>query len=626
MAQKYALFVGSSEYDSESLVDLKAPIADVRDLANLFRNPEIGGFDQVTELINSSETEIRQAVGSFFLNKKPEDLLLLYFSGHGVLDDRGHLYLAVKDTKPDLLRATAISADFIADDMDLCRSKRQVLILDCCHSGAFRRGIKGGGKALTQSTFEGNGSGRIVLTASDRREFAMEGNQVLEAAQTSLFTHFLLEGLKSGEADRDGDSFISLDEWYDYAYDKVVSNLPTQTPRRWVYNQEGRLIIARNPKPESIKPPELPRELRESMRDPRPKIRLRAATELAHILDGSDQRLALAARTALDKMLKDDSPEVKEAVKEVLAGYDRDSVSGSGAGPAAGLPGSETVEEEELAGLLHWLREKILAIFAILRWKALTLGIAVGAVMVLSWIWLPTSDRNITGDETGNSLAEQADITGGGNLLNTPEESGQNGDNQETSPPIIENNDPPNEPDDPADKEIAAPLEQDKNPPEENKDTGGTDDTGGPETVLDDQQGKQPLQLDETQNPEETKEETGDENPAGTEEPINRLMMDITELQDAVRRAIQERRWAGVPLPLADYYEPRLDALYARHTIMEVGSTVGELQTDENTAMLPVTMEIFYQQKGREEVQTIPVPANWVWKKSEEGFVLSEVH
>src|SRR5690606_38917043 len=102
-------------------------------------------------------------------------------------------------------------------------------------------------KAVTKATFEGDGYGRAVLTASSSVQFALEGNQVIKQTYLSLFTHYLLEGLKTGDADRDGDGDISLDEWFDYTYSKVVSTTSKQKPQKWIYEQEGKLIIAKNP-------------------------------------------------------------------------------------------------------------------------------------------------------------------------------------------------------------------------------------------------------------------------------------------------------------------------------------------------------------------------------------------
>ena len=128
-----------------------------------------------------------------------------------MLDDQGHLYLAVKDTERSLLRATGIPAAYITDEMNNSRSQRQVLILDCCHSGAFARGSKGatGASVGTATAFEGSGFGRVVLTATDATQYAWEGEQIIGEAQSSLFTHHLINGMSSGAADLNHDGHIT---------------------------------------------------------------------------------------------------------------------------------------------------------------------------------------------------------------------------------------------------------------------------------------------------------------------------------------------------------------------------------------------------------------------------------
>src|SRR5574339_878914 len=199
---KYALIIGNNKYDDTKLAQLKTPAADSQALAKILDDRTIGSFDVVLPLINQNETKTRRSISEFLAGKKPDDLVLLYFSGHGVLDDRGRLYLALKDTLVSLLKATSIPSSFIADEMDGCRSKRQILVLDCCHSGAFARGTKGEQKAITETTFEGSGFGRVVLTASDSTQYALEGDQVLKLTELSLFTHFLLDGLQTGQIGR----------------------------------------------------------------------------------------------------------------------------------------------------------------------------------------------------------------------------------------------------------------------------------------------------------------------------------------------------------------------------------------------------------------------------------------
>ena len=144
---KYALIIGNNQYNDPKLARLKTPAADAQALANVLIDQNIGSFDKVISLVNKTESNVSRSISTFFTNKKPEDLVLVYFSGHGILDDRGRLFLALKDTRTNLLNATAIPAAFISDEMDSCRSRRQILILDCCNSGAFARGTKGKQKA-----------------------------------------------------------------------------------------------------------------------------------------------------------------------------------------------------------------------------------------------------------------------------------------------------------------------------------------------------------------------------------------------------------------------------------------------------------------------------------------------
>ncbi len=336
---RYALVIGNSEYQDGTLAQLKTSITDTQALAKVLEDPKLGQFDEVSTIVNPPEAETRRSISLFFAKKKPDDLVLLYFSCHGMLDDRGRLYLAVKDTRHDLLKATGISANFITDEMDSCRSRRQVLILDCCYGGAFVRGAKGSrDKALTQGTFEGTGYGRVVLTASDSTQFALEGDQVVEQANLSLFTHFLLHGLSTGEADQDGDGHISLDELYDYTFNKVVGQTPLQTPCKWSYNQQGDLLIARSPRQIERKPAPLPLELRKALQNPYSTVRLGAVEVLRRLLDDGDPSNVLAAQKALELLSNDDSKSVSDAATKALASFTAAQKKDEPASPASVSP------------------------------------------------------------------------------------------------------------------------------------------------------------------------------------------------------------------------------------------------------------------------------------------------
>ena len=328
MGQKIALIIGNNEYQDANLAKLVTPQEDVNDLAEVLRASDIGGFDHVTTLINESDANVRLSIEDFFTDKKPDDLLVMYFSGHGVRDEEGKLYLAVNNTRPNRLLATAVPAEFITSLMDRSRSRRQVLILDCCHSGAFAQGAKAvtGESAGTGPAFEGSGYGRVVLTATDATQYAWEGDKVIGQAENSVFTHHLIEGLKTGAADADGSGRITIDEIYDYVYGQVVTTSSKQTPGKWSYKQQGEIVIAQNPY-SIAKSIELPTELQQSIDDSRPWVRESAVHELDRLLPSNQPGLALAAQTGLKHLMLDDSRKVAAAAAESLRAYETRSPS-----------------------------------------------------------------------------------------------------------------------------------------------------------------------------------------------------------------------------------------------------------------------------------------------------------
>ncbi len=318
---KFALVIANSEYIDPGLAKLTAPGQDAEDFARVLKSTNIGQFDDVNILFNQSESVVREAVDRFFQQKKADDLLVLYFSGHGVRDEQGVLYLAVRNTDRNLLRSTAIKSDFIRESMDQSHSRRQVLILDCCNSGAFAQGTKSavGGSIGTSSAFEGTGYGRVVLTATDATQYAWEGEKIIGKTETknSLFTHFLIKGLEGG-ADQDGNGTISVDELYDYTYEQIVSRTPSQTPGKWSYKQQGEIIL-RQGRPEDIKPVDLSADWQTAIKSVYPTVREAAVHQLEELFNGSDTAISRSARTALEIIAtNDDSRRVAQAAALVL--------------------------------------------------------------------------------------------------------------------------------------------------------------------------------------------------------------------------------------------------------------------------------------------------------------------
>ncbi|MGF2039420.1 MAG: caspase, EACC1-associated type [Nostoc sp. CmiVER01] len=243
---KVALLIGVSEYEP-GLNPLPSAVRDVEAVYEVLLHPEMGGFaaSDITLLKNPERQVVEMAIEMLFSSRHRDDLLLLYFSGHGIKDDRGRLYLATRNTSKtpqgELIRSTSVSASFIHDRMSESRSRRQVVILDSCFSGAFAEGMSAKDDGTIDIREQLGGEGRAVLTSSSSTQYSFEE----QGQDLSIYTRFLVEGIKSGEADRDQDEFISIDELHEYASQKVRELQPAMKPEIYAIREGFKIRLAK---------------------------------------------------------------------------------------------------------------------------------------------------------------------------------------------------------------------------------------------------------------------------------------------------------------------------------------------------------------------------------------------
>lgn len=315
---RYALIVAAGTFHDPKLRKLRAPAFDAEQLATVLGDPDIGDFD-VQLGRDEDESHVRRRIARFFTDRRPDDLLLMHFSGHGIKDENGELYLAAKDTEVgDMLSATGISAAWLNDQIGRCRSKRVVVLLDCCFSGSFPFGMRARATDSVNVRDHLDGRGRAIITASSATEFAWEGDKLSGRGEPSIFTQAVVEGLRTGTADCDRDEAISVDDLYQYVYDRVKSHTPSQSPNK-MSTLEGRVVLARSVYREPVVPAKLNDELLALARNPLPPARVTAVQELGRLLNDPEERVAVAARQVLDTMVDDDSRQVREAVAAVIS-------------------------------------------------------------------------------------------------------------------------------------------------------------------------------------------------------------------------------------------------------------------------------------------------------------------
>ncbi|ODH02914.1 hypothetical protein A4S05_21890 [Nostoc sp. KVJ20] len=245
---KVALLIGVSEYGL-GLNPLPVSVKDVQAIAKVLQHPEMGGFAaaDIQKLENPDPQKMQEAIEGLFSDRRKEDLILLYFSGHGIKDETGKLYLATSLTRKNpqgrLVKATAVPANFIHNVMSDSRSKRQVVILDCCFSGAFAEGLSAKDDGSVDIYTQLGGEGRVVLTSSTSTQYSFQQ----EGDSLSIYTRYVVEGIETGAADQDNDGVISIDELHEYAKKKVKEAAPAMQPEIYAVKEGFKIRLAKAP-------------------------------------------------------------------------------------------------------------------------------------------------------------------------------------------------------------------------------------------------------------------------------------------------------------------------------------------------------------------------------------------
>ncbi|MFI6074589.1 PASTA domain-containing protein [Actinoplanes sp. NPDC051343] len=231
-----ALLIGNSVFEADAgLNPLNAPTKDVARLHRALVDSATGLFaeENVRLVIERSSHDLLDELDRFFSEAHRDDLLLLYYSGHGLLDERNQLFLCGRNTRSDRLLRTAVSNVRINEFIEQAVARCTVIILDCCSSGMF----KGGDVAAPLA-----GPGRYVVSSTRGAALA---NDAAVATGTSLFTEHLVTGLLGAADDRDGDGYLDLREVFDYVRAKLSAT--TKQIPHCRFDGDAAVMLAKRP-------------------------------------------------------------------------------------------------------------------------------------------------------------------------------------------------------------------------------------------------------------------------------------------------------------------------------------------------------------------------------------------
>ncbi|VIO80841.1 caspase family protein [Bradyrhizobium ivorense] len=241
---KRAMLIASSTFLPDSGIDpLRFVVNDVEAMETTLRGDGFGF--EINKLVNVYDSAAREALSEWVSKASYDDLILIYYSGHGLLSRGRELFLTCANTKRTNLLGTALDYGYLTKLIREHSLQKVAIILDCCYAG---RAIEGMRTDLRTSVAEQvnavvmePGSGVFFLGASGRNQVAQER----ERDGHGILTAQIIEGLSSGDADIDGDGNISAKDLATYVKRKLRQQNAEQEPiEGGAY--KGELILGTN--------------------------------------------------------------------------------------------------------------------------------------------------------------------------------------------------------------------------------------------------------------------------------------------------------------------------------------------------------------------------------------------
>jgi hypothetical protein len=252
----HALIIGVGNYQHEPRLNVPIAAADAQAVATVLRDPQYCGYleAQVTLLTNAGATSdgILAALTGLAARMKPDDTVLLFYSGHGEYSADGVYQLTAHDTRlaqRKIVAGTGISQPELLDKLRSVPAKRLIVLINACHAGELSPVLGDTdepftGQPLPQQAADAllaTGSGRIIMTACRDNQVSYIGS-----GQITIFAQALIDGLRGqGISGRAG--YISAFDLYTHLYfavgEAVEQHVSAALKQRYSKTQEPELTV-----------------------------------------------------------------------------------------------------------------------------------------------------------------------------------------------------------------------------------------------------------------------------------------------------------------------------------------------------------------------------------------------
>ncbi len=249
-----ALIMGISTYRDESIPQVRYARRDAEIMASYLESVAGVSRSRMKILLDDGATSSDMAA---YIEEwlprhvTPDTTVFIYYAGHGMPNlSSGKAFLVPYDGHPDFA-SKLYPLDRLYEKLDQLPSKQIVAMLDSCFSGATGRSVLPSGARpmglAMESTFSVKKT--VVLSAASGTQISSDYDE----EGHGLFTYFLLKGLR-GEADKDGNGSVEVDELYDFVKEQVTKvaseklnrdQTPLIIPAQDSLGAKGKIQIAR---------------------------------------------------------------------------------------------------------------------------------------------------------------------------------------------------------------------------------------------------------------------------------------------------------------------------------------------------------------------------------------------
>jgi len=210
-ATMYAVVVGIGRYTA--MKTLNYTDDDAYQMYAFLKSPEGGALsdDQVEILVdeNATRTNIELALSDKLGQADADDIVVFYFSGHGV---DGYFVPVDFDGINNLLSHKRVE-ELLASSS----AKHKLVLADACHSGGLlaSRSMTASSSRLYDAFLNSTG-GTALLMSSRSEEVSLEANNL----RSGVFSHYVMRGMK-GEADTNRNRIVTVNELYAFVHERV---------------------------------------------------------------------------------------------------------------------------------------------------------------------------------------------------------------------------------------------------------------------------------------------------------------------------------------------------------------------------------------------------------------------